>query len=556
MVSSDGTLIGKAGFERDPLAALESDRTALLTDSRLTEKGQAADNARYQIFTSDHPYFTASEILPEEPPETAETESESESETESHPETTENPSTESESVPEAVATPLWQADRTAQYYHGDGSYAGTERTSGADFEIFQSCLTFGEQTGADAYEVQIIRSGTSKGWVDDGSGAPIPAAHDADFVYLEKTEEGAYAVFYTSSDPEFDPAAYAANGGPGSRVNADAVYLGTMAEGQRIGLPYAGAVSAPAAGDRINTVSYVQLLSREDGRMLQVQLPDGESIDGAALAPGASEGSTAQASVRGLVLTEKEKPYLPSKISVWYRTDGGIGSDVAEMTDYGASPEAIGGLGGVSAVRSEREGVAFELKVPSAKNLICEMEVFDGQSLSGGVLYRRYVSAYGFGASGGERCVLLPETIFGGWEHLNFRIRFAYILDGEKYADGTGSGGLSRWSGWQSGLFPEKAKETEETKETAESAETKETGETKETKETGESKETVVQTPPAQTGLPMETVTSSESESSTETEPPIESTSLAETNFPVETVLLQETDSLAETLFLQETAVE
>lgn len=342
-----------------------------------------------------------------------------------------------------VGTPnVEKSTDTKTLYYRNGVWLGDPAQSAPptvdDVGVEQTALTIDMEDNADQYQIQLIRSQRTDQIRDVEKTYTVQYL---DWIYLEKTGEDNYNVFYASSDPGFDEDAYRQQNpnAPTTSMDANAVWVGSV-QGINgfIQIPYFGN-AAEGAGENAPTVTtacYLQQNQAADGgRQFFLVLPDAESIAGYV---NSEYLFTSQISAQARIAKNHLDKYEDSKISNWYRTTGTDGS-VVTLDAYNNAPSV-----GIKCVASTREDIAYELQAETNKTrLVYEVKVEDGS----GIWRREYISAYASGISTLDTVALLLEADYSNLAGKSISVRVAAIMDGNN-SDGQIPRGLTKWSDW------------------------------------------------------------------------------------------------------------
>ncbi|MDD3403020.1 MAG: hypothetical protein PHQ72_06655 [Hespellia sp.] len=354
-----------------------------------------------------------------------------------------------------VDTPQIATEKKTLYYL-DGVWKGNPNADAPetvnDLGVTQTSLSFDAIAHADQYRIQLIRAAKADQVIDAEKNYVVQYA---DWIYVEKTDDGGYHVFYTSSDPNFDPTSYWTAKAehpeynyPDCRQNVNAIFIGDIGnDGDFIQLPYQetareGVLEVSA---KVDVVSYIQ---KRDGGF-NIVLPDAESV-------GDYEDSsflfTSQAAVRANAAEENAGRYANSKVNDWYRKSDGSASTI--ILNDEESAEILNGVP-YELRSSEREDISYEITATAPYRLVYNIQVLDEY---GQVLSDRYISSYGNGDTNIENDALLPDSIYAPYQGKTIQVRAAAVVKVLTDTDGTTHGSLSAWTGWASfGTLPELA---------------------------------------------------------------------------------------------------
>ncbi|MDD2979636.1 MAG: prepilin-type N-terminal cleavage/methylation domain-containing protein [Hespellia sp.] len=329
-------------------------------------------------------------------------------------------------------------------YYLDGKWKGNPNLDGPetvdDLGVTQTSLSFDMVAHADQYQMELIRSTKADAEMNTEKNFVVQYA---DWIYMEKTLDGGYDIFYTSSDPGFDPTPYWADKAihpeyPDCAQNANAVYLGKIQnENDFIQLPYQEEARETAldSSPKVNVVSYIQ----RSAAGFRLVLPDaevvGEYVDSNFL-------FTSQMAVRANIADANLPRYAASEINNWYRNSEGT-TNTQIISDFETAEELNGLTYAIDP--SEKKETAYEISTTSSYRLVYDIKVIDEY---GNVVSDRYISSYGSGDTSVENIALLPDDIYAQYQGKTMQIRAAAIIKVTTDADGTTHGALSKWSEW------------------------------------------------------------------------------------------------------------
>ncbi len=338
-------------------------------------------------------------------------------------------------------------EQTQLYYDvTDGSFSMKEKGESSEAVILQTALEFDIPLYADSFRIQ--RVGLEKE-TEFGSGA-VYARQDADWIYLEKTEDGkdAYNVFMASTKDGFNEKMNEVKKAKEAKETKElkepdpicmgdenAFFIGKLIKGKdALCLPVTE--SAQLTKDENaenNSVALASLLIwQEKGGAIRFVLPDAENVT---YASGEYADPvnyhTSQVSIQAVV--QDKEAYESSKIYNWYREykDKKWREETVSLNDYETEEEVSEPL---TFTASAFEDIAYQAVCSTDKRYIYQIEVLADDKT---ILDKRYISAYRNKSDHNELLLALKKDIYDKYKDNLIRFRRAEITENKN---------ISNWS--------------------------------------------------------------------------------------------------------------
>lgn len=328
------------------------------------------------------------------------------------------------------------AQNTKTLYYDTDGYWGEEALTSASILTRQTMLSFDEVEESDFYQIQVVRSATSK-TIESQTESNEYWIYHVDWIYMEKVTDGSYDVFYNTTNPLYVRPENVDPDTPVSVLDESAVYIGEMSGQGSLELPYTGNAVKEALDteDMVTTRSKLERTIQADGTAgFAVVLPDAEEIK---TYVGAENLFTSQVSVCAKNTEDNLSRHEDSKIFEWYRTSGN-GTETKIADKYDDAPESEFTLS-----LSQIEGTAYELReTKTAGWLVFQIEEVTDD---GSTINRGRISSYGRDGII-DNVAFLSKEKYADLTGKTIHIRAAAIVSG---------GSLSKWSDWQSCVVPE-----------------------------------------------------------------------------------------------------
>lgn len=301
--------------------------------------------------------------------------------------------------------------------------------------VMQTTLEFGIMKHADSYHIQRISLSSNTTFEDT-----VYARQDIDWIYLEPSDkEGIYNVFaVTSEDGSAEP----------QQENADipvceeddmAVFVGELKKGSYVELPISDVLplsSNDNTGINMASILYYKAGKGDEEAVIGIVMPDAEriSISGETYENPDNYYHTSQVSIQAAVLGKEHlESYESAPICNWYRIkkNNKWTTGTVTLKDYNQPPV----ISDVKIEKSEYEGIAYNVVIPSEKRQVYQVTVVDSDKQT--ILDKRYIGSYNNGGDAKETLIALREDIYNSYKNKFIIFKGADITTGE---------GVSKWS--------------------------------------------------------------------------------------------------------------